>query len=648
MKQPLSFKDYINSQLRPLCVRLALLLILYSIFRILFFIVNTHSFPNAGFSIFLIGIRFDLTAIFYSNLLCIIAVLLPFSFCLTKIYRTVFDLLFILINGFAAIISYIDVVYYPYVLKRTTADIFSYLQIGFDFKTLIPTFLKQYWWLFLILLATFFAIIYMVKLTNKMIVKHLVFHNFSWKEFIYKILIFLFAVFISVVCMRGGFQTRPLGLIDTGKHASIQNAALVSNTPFNFIKSIGEQRNEVTKQYFQSLEEAEHYFSPVIHHIKPYSPYCQPVKNVVVIILESFSQYLVGDLGNDTDTNHYEKYCPFLNSLLRRSISFQGIAAAHRTIDGLPAIFGGLPKLLNKSYVETSFANSYSYSAVEILKNHGFNTLFFHGAKNGSMNIESYCYSIGFDTYYGKNEYPNAADADGAWGISDRSYLQYVAKQLNTASQPFFASVLTLSSHHPYDIPKDAVNLDIKTGTHPIHAVASYTDHAVREFFETLSQYSWYDSTLFIITSDHTGTGSVPSLRNVYTTTQIPIFFYHPAANLSQKKGAMQQTDIMPSLLSLLNIDKPLFSYGNNIFDTTYVTCSANLSWDYYNLMTEDFVLQFDGEKSTGFYNIKTDIAMQNNLINELPEEVAFYEQKLKALIQSYTTRLYHNRLFIN
>jgi len=647
MKQTTSFKEYINSQLRPLCARFGVLLLLYSLLRILFFIANVNSFPNTHFSIFFYGIRFDVSAICYYNLPYIVAALLPFSFYYTKIYQTLLNLYFIIINCFAALISYIDIAYYPYVLKRMTSDFFSYLQIGFDFQTLLPAFFKQFWYLLLIFLVTIVGILYVVKFTRKMITQTPVFHTFSFKNFLYKTLIFLFGIIISIIGMRGGLQTRPLGLIATGKHASIQNAPLISNTPFTFIISFGKEQHEI-KTYFQDLEEAENYYSPVINTIKPCTLDCLPVKNVMIIVLESFSQYLITGMELEKDSNEYQGYCPFLYSLLNQSLSFNGIASGHRTIDGLPAIFGGIPKLLNNSYVETSFANNYSYSPIEILKNHGFQTLFFHGAKNGSMNIDNYCYSIGFDKYFGKNEYPNSSDFDGFWGISDRSYLKYVAKKLNKTQQPFFAGILTLSSHHPYVIPKDAEGLDIKKGTHPIHAVASYTDYAIKEFFEEISQYDWYKNTLFIFTGDHTGTGSLPETHSRYMRFQIPIFFYHPLSNHYKAMGIMQQPDIMPTLLSYLHINEPLFSYGNNSFDSTYTCYATNYLLGVYQLITDDFILQFDGEKSIGFYDIHNDILMKNNLLEEMPEEVAYNEQKLKAIMQSYTTRMNKNQLFIN
>ena len=632
-------KDYINYQLRPLCIRLLLLTGIYSIFRMVFYFANADSFPHCNFMLFIYGIRFDLSAIFYTNIIYIVAVLIPFSFYFNRIYRKICDIFFIAINSFFALLAYIDVAYYPYVLKRMTTDIFSYVQIGFDFKTLLPSFFMQFWYLILIFIATVIAIIFIsqIKFTKS---------SRSPRSPrllpLYKTIIFLTLMAISVICMRGGLQLRPISLIDTSKHTSLQNAPIISNTTFTLIQSFGKQRN-IEKHYFQSTQEAELYFNPIINHISPCSLDCYPVNNVFIIILEGFSQYLIK--GADSDT--YQGYSPFLDSLLRRSISFNGIANGRRTIEALPAIFSGIPSLLDMSYLESVFANNYYYSPVEILKDKGYNTVFFHGAKNGSMNLESYCYSIGFNTYYGKDEYPNQSDDDGVWGISDRSYLKYVAKTLNNISKPFFAGVLTLSSHNPFILPKDAKGLEINKGKYPMHSLATYTDHALREFFEIISHYDWFDSTLFIITADHTGEGSLPAGENRYMSYQIPIFFYHSLSDVSKTRGIMQQTDIMPSIFSYLQIDKPLFLYGNNIFDTTYIPYAVNYLSGIYQFITDDYVLHFDGTNTIAFFNIKTDKTMQNNLVNTLPKEVAIYEQKLKAIIQSYTTRMANNKLFI-
>ena len=595
-------KDYCKRRLFLLCVRVLMLAFLYTVFRLVFYLANADNFPNANIWLFIYGIRFDLSAIFYTNAPYIVLILLPFSFYYTKIYQIICNTYFIAANSFAALVSYIDVGYFPYVLKRMTADIFSYLQIGFDFQTLLPSFLKQFWYLGLLFLATVVAIVLIAapptpSKRRKKGYERVIANNARPQTSspsgglgrAFKFLIFSAFITISIICMRGGLQLRPITLIDTAKNTSIQNAALVANTPFSIIHSVGKQY-DIEKHYFDDLQDAEQYFSPIINQITPCFDDCYPVKNVILIVLESFSHHIINGMNADC-----QGFCPFLDSLQGQSISFNGIANGRRTIESLPAIFGGIPSLLDMSYVESSFASNYTYSPVEILKNKGYKTLFFHGGKNGTMNIESYCYSIGFETYYGKNEYPNQSDYDGVWGISDRSYLKHVAQTLNAVKQPFFAGILTLSSHNPYILPKDAHGLDIKEGTHRMHALASYTDYAIKEFFEQLSQYPWFDSTLFVFTADHTGEGAVPMPDNRYMSYQIPLFFYHPLSDRPQTNGTMQQTDIMPSIFSYLKINNPLFSFGNNIFDTTYIPYAVNYLSGIYQLITNDFILQFDG-----------------------------------------------------
>ena len=377
-----SVKSYANYQLLPLCIRLLLILLFYSIFRLVFYLINIDLFPSATSSVFLYGIRFDISSVFYLNMPYILASLLPFSFTYKKMYRKISNAYFIIANSLAALLSYIDVAYYPYVLKRMTADIFSYVQIGFDFQALLPSFLKQFWYLAFIFLVTVVAIVFIVKLTNRLISDKITFQSFSAKTFFQNTSILILFAGLTIICMRGGFQLRPLTLIDTAMYGSVQNAALISNSPFGIIHSIGKENN-IEKHYFDSLEDAEQYFSPIHSSISPCDEENFLVKNVVLIVLESFSRFMI--YGMDSTMTEENNLCPFLYDLANKSITFNGIANGRRTIEALPAIFGGIPTLFDKSYVESSFASNYSYSAVEILKEKGFNTLFFHGAKNLSL-----------------------------------------------------------------------------------------------------------------------------------------------------------------------------------------------------------------------------------------------------------------------
>ena len=640
------FRDYANYQLKPLAIRLGCIFLLYSIFRLLFYFANADFFPNLSKAVFLHGIRFDLSAIVYTHAPYILAILLPFPFVYKRIYQRICNIYFVAVNIFAIMLACVDIAYFPYVLKRSTADIFSYVNIGFDFGTLAPAFFKSFWYLFILFIAVIVLLIMLAKYTTIRKGKTFSRNRFSVKNVALYFLFYCMMLFTSVILMRGGFQLRPLTLVDTGQFAGVENAALMSNTPFSIIFSIGKQIH-IEKHYFSSIEEAEQYISPIHRQIVAREGEKLPVKNIVVFVLEGFSQYALRDTNEEL--NGYQGFCPFLYGISQKSIAFNGFANGRRTCEAIPAIFGGMPVLLDETYLESSFSSNYVVSPVKILQKKGYNTFFFHGAKNGSMNIENYCYSIGFAQCFGKDEYPNPDDWDGMWGISDRSYLHYVAKMLDTVRQPFFTGVLTLSSHHPFTIPQDSKGLNLPKNANPMMKCIHYVDNSLKEFFELVSQYSWYDSTLFIFTGDHTGSGSIPANADRYVLYQIPLLFYHPLATSREGAGTMmQQVDIMPSLFSYLGIDTPLFSYGRNVFDRNTTPCAVNYLSGVYQFFTPEFALQFDGEKSIGFYPLPFGIGAGKNVMNEYPAEKQASEQKLKALIESYTTRMSRNMLFIN
>jgi phosphoglycerol transferase MdoB-like AlkP superfamily enzyme len=226
--------------------------------------------------------------------------------------------------------------------------------------------------------------------------------------------------------------------------------------------------------------------------------------------------------------------------------------------------------------------------------------------------------------------------------------LHYAAKVLDTVRQPFFAGILTLSTHNPYSISKDSKDLDLPNNVHPMMKCVNYADHGLREFFAMISKYAWYDSTLFIITADHTGAGSIPDNADRCVLYQIPLLFYHPLAIQRTETGQMmQQLDIMPSLFSYLGIDTPLFSYGRNVFGKNTVPFAVNYLSGVYQFFTPDFVLQFDGEKTIGLYELPSGFAEKKNVMDSYPDEKHILEQKQKALIDSYTTRMSQNKLYI-
>src|SRR5438105_895514 len=71
---------------------------------------------------------------------------------------------FLIVNSIATLVNCIDLEYYKYTLKRTTADVFSLFGLGSDISTLLPQYLKDFWY---VILITIGIILFISWLYNK-------------------------------------------------------------------------------------------------------------------------------------------------------------------------------------------------------------------------------------------------------------------------------------------------------------------------------------------------------------------------------------------------------------------------------------------------------------------------------------------------
>ena len=208
-------------------------------------------------------------------------------------------------------------------------------------------------------------------------------------------------------------------------------------------------------------------------------------------------------LNPEKEGGQYKGYTPFLDSLMGHSKSFTyAIANGRKSIDGLPSVISSIPSL-GVPYFLSPYSGNRINSLASLLGAEGYHTSFFHGAPNGSMGFNAFMNLAGVDHYYGMDEYGNADDFDGLWGIWDEPFLQFYADKLNTFPEPFMSSFFSVSSHHPFEIP-DEYEDRFEGGPLPIHRCIQYTDFALKRFFEKASTMPWYKNTLFVITADHT------------------------------------------------------------------------------------------------------------------------------------------------
>src|SRR5690554_4411224 len=236
--------------------------------------------------------------------------------------------------------------------------------------------------------------------------------------------------------MRGGYRhsTRPINMSNAARFVdSPEEMALVLNTPFSLLRTIGKKSFEPLHYY--DPEEVAAVYSPEV--FPPDSLELKPV-NVVVIILESFNREHSGYLNPHLDNGNYKGYTPFLDSLMRESLTFsQGFANGRKSIDAMPSILASLPALV-QPYVVSEYASNKINGLAGLLGQEGYHTSFFHGAPNGSMGFDAIANLLGFKEYYGKTEFGNDAEFDGMWGIWDEPFFEFFGESFGLFPSPLF------------------------------------------------------------------------------------------------------------------------------------------------------------------------------------------------------------------
>jgi phosphoglycerol transferase MdoB-like AlkP superfamily enzyme len=630
--------ENITIRFRRLFWQLLLLLFLYSLCRLIFIYANhaelhVNSFKSLS-GLCIGGLRFDLSAIFLTNSIFIILVLLPLPLTANKYYQKFTFLLFFLVNSLCLMTNLIDVAYFRFIQKRAQADSLLYItgEKGEDLYRQIPTFLVQYWYLFLLFGGMLWSIQIMYSYSMK--INGPISH--SPQQYILSTLVLFFTLGISIISIRGGIQTKPLNVIHASEMTDVKNIPAIINTPFSVFKSFGKKMLSGQK-YFP--DEKLQYLNQGIHFPSGDSVFRR--QNVVVIILESLSNKYISYFGGKAQT-------PFIDSLIRQSFVFtNGFGNAKESIQGIPAILSSIPSWQQSPFIFSPYSSNRITSLANTLQTQGYHTSFFHGGFNGTMGFDSYASLAGFDQYFGKNEYNNDNDNDGHWGIWDEPFLQFMAHHLAQTEEPFFSSVLTLNTHNPYVIPKQYKTRFNKHKL-PILNCVEYLDLSLQRFFQIIQDEPWFENTLFVITADH----KTPNLENKEKTSvddeKIPILFYQPNnKNLRGTSHIMaNQIDILPSVLHYLHYPLPYYSPGKSLFEKGGKRFSISFDGNIYQYLDSTFCYHFNGEKTIAFYDWQKDNTLSDNLYKgNMTSDMLARDTMVKIYIQLFNQSMINNQM---
>ncbi|MFO7814322.1 MAG: LTA synthase family protein [Halanaerobiales bacterium] len=291
--------------------------------------------------------------------------------------------------------------------------------------------------------------------------------------------------------------------------------------------------------------------------------------NIIVIQVES--------LDNKILDYEYEgkEITPFLNELKDESVYFDNFYAQH--INGsFDAEFSFLTSIypINKNYGFKVNDLSQFDSLVKILNKKNYRTLAFHGNDKEFFHREKAFPELGFDKFYSKENFTfenrKMNMEESVFGINDYDFFLQSFDYLKDSENPFFAFLITVSSHTPFDTypPQESID-DFSEINNPLvrdyFNSMSFVDKSLEMFFDKIKTAGLEENTLIMIYSDHNAGINKEDYnsdkkfvmeKNVKTPENVPLLIVYPELenNTLNKEGTT--TDLAPTILDILGVKK--------------------------------------------------------------------------------------------
>lgn len=394
----------------------------------------------------------------------------------------------------------------------------------------------------------------------------------KWWVFI----VLLFYGAFLIIPMRGGIQLTPINLSRVYFSSKLYANHVATNAYWSFfhrliynetnVKELTFMEPDLCNSIIHNSWNEERDAIPVFIKAQNHKPI-----NVILIILESFSNKVIEPLGGASDIT------PNFNKLAQEGILFKNFyATGNRSDKGIGSLLAAYPALVGP-YSILYFPekmNNLDYLSQYFSKNI-YKTYFYYAGETDFYNTKSLVMRSKYDHLISVYDFPAAAKQQN-WGVPDSIFYNKIIDDFDTFSTPFFLVTYNISSHPPYDIP----GISERNYENAI----SYSDKWLGEFIAQLKKSTIWDNTLLIITSDHGTLGFTGTSISDPLTYKIPLLWIGGVIDTSfVNENIGMQTDLTATLVQQLGWKPNLNPFSKNLF--------GNLSYAfYYNTSGYGFV----------------------------------------------------------
>lgn len=303
-------------------------------------------------------------------------------------------------------------------------------------------------------------------------------------------------------------------------------------------------------------------------------------KNLILVQIESLENFVINQKINN------QEITPNLNRLLKNSFYFNNY---------YEQVYNGTTsdaELMTNTSVypvrrgSTFFRYPYnSYNSLpKLMEGLGYSTIALHPDKGSYWNWRPALTSFGFQKTVDETSYK--MDESIGLGLSDGSFLIQAEPIIAKQKQPFYSFMITLTSHGPFDIPKQyrELNLDSKLDETKLGGYFQsihYTDKQIGLFLDKLEKDGLLDNSVVVLYGDHTGIhkyyeDEVSKIQPQedwwqHNDMRIPLIIFEKGMEGKKLSNYGGQVDLMPSLAYLMGVDSKAYdstAMGKNLFNT--------------------------------------------------------------------------------
>lgn len=410
----------------------------------------------------------------------------------------------------------------------------------------------------------------------------------------------LFLLVFLFIPIRGGFQKIPMNLSDAyfSEKLFADHAAL--NLPWNVTYSILNKDSDKNPFDYFPKDKAQKLVNELYNTGPLKIPSILSVKkpNIIFIIMESFTAKFVGCLGGEPGVT------PNLDKIAADGLLFTNIyAAGDRSEKGEVAVLSGYPNQAITSIIKTPTKTEKLPQITKSLEAEGYHTSYTYGGELEFANIKSYLINAGFQKLVSEYSF-SPSERTTSWGVHDHIVLNRFFEDIRKEEQPFFATLFTLSSHEPFDVPM-APRFKGSDETTLFKNSVAYADSSIGVFVNRLKKDSLWKNTLIVFVADHGHPlpGHDPVDRP--SKFHIPLIFSGGALKL---KGVIStigsQTDIVRTVLDQLDIPSPKFLWNKDLLDSSARSFAFYSFNDGFGFVTPSGTVTMDNVSRKVIYKI--------------------------------------------